>query len=359
MVSVTSTQSRLTAELPKNTSQAIIEQLAAEMDASKEKMEATVAALKREHAAGASASARIRPATISDADSRAKAQLASFRLENPGELIWTRANGFTAKFASRNPEAAGAYTPSTPTPHFGVKDTDNAGKGGELIVSNSGGKLNGGAGNDTIVAGAGSVIHAGEGNDYIRSAGQLYGDKGNDRIEGWGNLYGGKGDDTITLTHRASAAYGGAGNDKIIVRAGSVFTGYGDATAEGGKGNDFIQISGDAPSRAAGETTTVRFNVGDGKDHIEANRADVVLELGEGFTADNMKISYSEYGETAIITFDGNEDDQITIANVDSVRDEAASTFTIKFADGSTYELEELTSWRDAIYDKHWAFFDR
>lgn len=269
--------------------------------------------------------ARIRPTAANNSVSRAMAKLTHLVMDSENrniptsgaKLIWT----------------------SNRTSTFGAKSTDNVGKGGETIISNRGGNISGGAGNDTIIAGTlNSVIHGGDGNDYIRAAGEIYGGKGNDTIDGQGKVYGGEGDDTITLLGRGvsgSTVYGGTGNDTINVRYG------GDSTIEGGKGDDFIAISNQPNSRADGETATVRFNVGDGKDYIRATHSDVVLELGEGFTAENMKISYSEDGKTAIVTFDGNEDDQLTISNID-FRNQAASTFTIKFADGSTHELEEL-----------------
>lgn len=343
---------------------------------------------------------------------RARAKFTSFIMENPGKTIWTRAAGFSASFASRPPTQA-----APPTRNYGAADNsaytygapESAGKGGETIISDKGGKFSGGTGNDTIMINAEhAVVHGGDGDDYIRASGRIYGDKGNDRIEGVGNLYGGEGDDTIRGTGNlygdegndwlrgTGNLYGGLGNDRIegignlyggegndriegtgdlfggkgsdLIRgSGNLYGGEGDdtievrgsaskayggagndlirviidsGTIEGGKGDDRIQIIGSASASDA--VTVVKFNVGDGKDYVQALHGNVILELGAGFTAENTEISYSEGGRLAIITFDGNEDDQLTINNID-FRNQDASIFTIKFADGSTHELEELT----------------
>ena len=279
--------------------------------------------------------ARIRPSAVNDTVNRAMAQLSRFIMDIEG-----------GKVAGRN-----IWTSS----HIaGVRSTDNVGKGGETIIRNDGGKFSGSKGNDTIMVGTqNSVVHGGGGNDYIRASGEIYGDQGNDKIEGSGNLYGDDGNDTIKVRGNGSTAYGGAGNDVITLQQADGSTAHGGAgndkisvqfsagaTVEGGKGDDRITVFTMDHKRADG-ATVVRFNVGDGKDFIKATHSDIVLELGEGFTAENTKVSYSEDGETAIVTFDGNEDDQLTIKRRDW-GDDSASTFTLKFADGSTREIDEL-----------------
>ncbi|MBL4891721.1 MAG: hypothetical protein JKX91_07840 [Rhizobiaceae bacterium] len=112
-----------------------------------------------------------------------------------------------------------------------------------------------------------------------------YGGQGNDEIEATGDVYGGEGDDTIKVRFRESTAYGGAGNDRISVA-------YGGSDVEGGTGNDLINVRGSHSLSDPGETTDIRFNVGDGKDIVQFQHSDIILELGEGFTIGNINVSY-------------------------------------------------------------------
>lgn len=91
------------------------------------------------------------------------------------------------------------------------------------------------------------------------------------------------------------------------------------------------------------ETTDIRFNVGDAKDIVQLQHSDIVLEIGEGFTVETLKIIYSDDGRIALLTFAKNEIDQLEIRNMDNSSTQDASTFIVKFADGNTLELDEFT----------------
>ncbi|MBL4727737.1 MAG: hypothetical protein JKY83_13955 [Rhizobiaceae bacterium] len=326
MVSVTSTQNAAAQQPPQNTNQTDLQKMIARVAALKQRMDA------RNSATNTS----VRPDTTNDPINKASADIARFVAQNQGEVIWTRAAGFSAESLERTPGAVSTYTPPTAsTPTFGVTSADNVGKGGEMIKEN-GGNFSGGAGNDTILAGYNSIIHGGDGNDYIRADGKIYGGKGNDEIEATGDVYGGEGDDTIRVRFRESTAYGGAGNDRISVA-------YGGSDVEGGTGNDLINVRGSRQVSGPGETTDIRFNLGDGKDIVQVQHSDIVLELGEGFTLENIKINYSDDGRIALLTFINNDVDQIEVRNMDNSSTQDASTFIIQFADGNTLELDEFT----------------
>ncbi|WP_237352799.1 hypothetical protein [Rhizobium leguminosarum] len=153
--------------------------------------------------------------------------------------------------------------------------------------------MNGGAGADTISASHKNAVNAGSGNDVLTM--------GHDNL-----IDAGAGDDTI---------YAGVGN-----------------TITGGTGNDRIVIT-DIQSALHGSTgSTVKFAVGDGRDSVTLVRSSSTLELGEGFTAANTKVTFSD--NKATISFDGNETDGIS---VDFLFD---SALTLSFADGSTLEVK-------------------
>jgi hypothetical protein len=80
--------------------------------------------------------------------------------------------------------------------------------------------------------------------------------------------------------------------------------------------------------RQADRGSTVLFNAADGKDTIYTGR-DTTIKLGEGLTADNMQVTYSE--GTASISF-GDGSDQLTVKV-------GVGPVTMSFADGTSVQI--------------------
>lgn len=78
--------------------------------------------------------------------------------------------------------------------------------------------------------------------------------------------------------------------------------------------------------------STVKFAVGDGQDSLTLIRSSSTVELGEGFTAENTKVTIS--GNKATISFNGNENDRISVDFL------GGSALTLSFADGGTLEVK-------------------
>lgn len=107
--------------------------------------------------------------------------------------------------------------------------------------------LTGGTAADTILGGDGSDTIAG-GDD----ADSLDGGAGNDRIDtGFGDdsAFGGDGDDVIFGAFGAETYFGGAGNDRIFMNFNATL---GNATAEGGAGDDVVAVRSNRGGRATG-----------------------------------------------------------------------------------------------------------
>lgn len=202
----------------------------------------------------------------------------------------------------------------------------NGGAGNDKISGSFQMNVSGGAGDDTISVSSDSTIDGGDGNDTL-SVGigsKVTGGDGNDAITiGRDNtLNAGAGDDAVNAW-RNNTIDAGAGDDTIHVGIGNVVT--------AGTGNDKITISGiQAESGSSG--STVKYAVGDGQDSLTLIRSASTLELGEGFTAENTKVTIT--GNKATISFDGNENDRLS---VDFLFD---SALTLSFADGSTLEVK-------------------
>jgi Ca2+-binding RTX toxin-like protein len=123
-----------------------------------------------------------------------------------------------------------------------------------ITANNLGNTLSGGIGDDTLIGGTGNDILNGDaGNDTLRAtAGNntLNGGAGNDTlVAGTGNdtLNGGDGNDTLDLrSHNLSLegdlAFGGAGNDKVIINQ-SQNTGN-TKILDGGSGFDTLEVWG-------------------------------------------------------------------------------------------------------------------
>ncbi|EJC70935.1 putative calcium-binding protein [Rhizobium leguminosarum bv. viciae WSM1455] len=242
---------------------------------------------------------------------QAEGQITSILLENGGQFI-----------------IGGAFSSITGTDkddiiHAGPDSTVNGGAGDDIISGSFLMTISGGAGNDTISVGSGSTIEGGDGNDAL-SAG------------GGSSVIGGEGDDTL-FAGVGNTVVGGVGNDAIVASLNNtVDAGVGDDTITagigntitGGAGNDKITIGGNQAELGS----TVKFAVGDGQDSITLLRSSSTLELGEGFSAANTKVTISD--NKATISFDGNENDGI------SVDFYLGSALTLSFADGSTLEVK-------------------
>jgi Ca2+-binding RTX toxin-like protein len=228
-----------------------------------------------------------------------------------------------------------------------VKGSD----GNDIIRTGAGSSVDGGAGDDDIEAGPSSSVSGGAGNDHIvgSSYSNINGDDGDDSLTALfthNTVNGGGGNDQIDAISFGNRLNGGAGNDTITVLSdNSVDGGDGDdtivagpgSTINGGTGNDTIQLSGGprtGPSADlfTGSGSTVTYSAGDGKDTLSLQGGASTLKLGDGLTSANTHISVS--GNKAIISFDGNEGDQITI-NLGS-----QSSLAVTFGDGTTQNID-------------------
>ncbi|MEP2980972.1 MAG: hypothetical protein ABJO86_15895 [Lentilitoribacter sp.] len=235
----------------------------------------------------------------------------------------------------------------------GRGSTVNAGDGNDTIVARWGSTVNGDAGDDKIFAygsiASGSVVHGGDGDDTIFTGGEVYGGAGNDTIQGGGNIYGGEGNDKIHGTDSGgmqnTTISGGLGNDEINAFGANttvygneggdtIKMNYGEGVASGGVGDDHITVG---VNKNSDRVATIKFDKGDDKDTIILQDGNATLELGPGLDADKMNISYNEDGGEVVITFDDNEDDQITISN--DLRFSASNIVELKFADGGTQQI--------------------
>ncbi|WP_163879997.1 calcium-binding protein [Rhizobium laguerreae] len=212
--------------------------------------------------------------------------------------------------------------------------------GGQFIIGGAFSNITGTDKDDVIIAGPNSSVNGGAGDDIISGSFlmDISGGAGNDRISvGSGStIEGGDGNDTISAAFE-NTVIGGVGNDAIVAsRNNTVDAGAGDDTISagigntitGGAGNDKITIGGNQAELGS----TVKFAVGDGQDSITLLRSSSTLELGEGFTAANTKVTISD--NKATISFDGNDTDGI------SVNFFLGSALTLSFADGSTLEVK-------------------
>ncbi|WP_261318096.1 calcium-binding protein [Rhizobium leguminosarum] len=225
---------------------------------------------------------------------QAEGQITSILLENGGQFI-----------------IGGAFSNITGTDKddviiAGPNSSVNGGAGDDIISGSFLMDISGGAGNDRISVGSGSTIEGGDGNDTISAAFE-------------NTVIGGVGNDAIVAS-RNNTVDAGAGDDTISAGVGNTIT--------GGAGNDKITIGGNQAELGS----TVKFAVGDGQDSITLLRSSSTLELGEGFTAANTKVTISD--NKATISFDGNDTDGI------SVNFFLGSALTLSFADGSTLEVK-------------------
>ncbi|WP_143348219.1 calcium-binding protein [Ensifer adhaerens] len=206
--------------------------------------------------------------------------------------------------------------------------------GDDLIQGGLQSSVNGGAGNDNVFTlGLGSV-DGGAGDDeiYVLDRSQAFGGDGNDKITGHGSIVdGGAGDDWIQIMsgrYVAGVVDGGAGNDRIsAIGSGNV--------VQGGSGEDTISLIGWTPQEGSPTpTNTVKFAIGDGKDSIRALATDVTIELGEGITAENTEVTFTD--NKAIIRFKNSQTDEITVQLSEG------NSLVLAFADGRRSETLQV-----------------
>ncbi|OEZ97248.1 bifunctional hemolysin/adenylate cyclase precursor [Duganella sp. HH101] len=198
----------------------------------------------------------------------------------------------------------------------------------------------------------GNVIAGTEGNDTINAP---YGVGG---VDGLG------GDDTIAAYEGMPDPVklrGGDGNDKIT------FSYYGQTTAEGGAGNDVLQVSnpnadaggkatlnggtGDDTITSGQEEDTYLFNLGDGRDTITSNRGSRdkdKLVFGAGITLDQL--SARRVGDDLVLGIADpahQATDQITFKRWFS--GDSSKLDQVVFADGGTMTGVQLTSLGNVI----------
>lgn len=209
------------------------------------------------------------------------------------------------------------------------------GDGDDYIFAEAGSSVNGGAGNDYIEAGPSSTVHGGAGNDYMNTSSYslAHGDEGDDYIVLTGTrttAFGDEGNDVLESMMDGVTLHGNAGNDRLSA------SGNGNLL-EGGKGDDVVSVIGGimqtrSENRGVTDASIIKFAVGDGKDTVRLLDAKATLQLGDGLSSEKTKVTIS--GDLAVLTFDGNDGDQITIAMT------SKSSLTIAFADGSEMKLD-------------------
>ncbi|NKM97434.1 calcium-binding protein [Rhizobium leguminosarum bv. viciae] len=248
---------------------------------------------------------------------QAEGQITRILLENGGQFI-----------------IGGAFSDITGTDkddviRAGPSGGVNGGAGDDIISGSFLMDISGGTGNDQISVSTDSTIDGGGGNDAISVGNRntVAGGAGDDTISAAfeNTVIGGVGNDTIGAAHRNSLD-AGAGDDTISAGIGNTIT--------GGTGNDKITISGlQAESYGNGSSgSTVKFEVGDGQDSINLIQSSSTVELGEGFTAENTKVTIT--GNKATISFNGNDNDGISVDFF------FGSALTLSFADGNTLEVK-------------------
>ena len=215
----------------------------------------------------------------------------------------------------------------------GANSWADAGGGNDTVDVSTNSKVLAGDGNDSVRAWSGSDVDGGAGDDLLEvwSDSRVDGGAGNDTIRAWSNteVFGGEGDDAIDAWSE-SRVEGGAGNDNIYAWSNSYVSGgdgddfisaHSGSVVSGGRGNDAIYL---------GPNATATFALGDGKDTLRTS-VGATLEFGPGFSAEKMDVTYGENGYSFVLSFEGNETDQIYV--------HGSSPFTVTFADGTTQTI--------------------
>lgn len=217
------------------------------------------------------------------------------------------ASTFTSIFVLRNVDAS-KLTKDNFLPAYSPHG--DAAAGLVLIGGDAVDTLSGGAGDDTILGGNGNdwlygndgadVVRGGLGNDYVTGGSgddRLFGDEGNDNItsgEGKNWLEGGDGDDYLMCMGTEDTAFGGAGNDTILV-AGST-----QGAVDGGTGDDTFLLNG--------RGNPIAITTGLGRDTINLrsngyNNAAIVQDFTAGPGGDIINID--EMQKYFLVGWDG------------------------------------------------------
>jgi len=140
------------------------------------------------------------------------------------------------------------------------------------------------------------------------------------------------GDDSFRGTYSGETISGGAGNDWVSARGGNdvLIGGTGNDTLGGGAGDD-----------------TYRFARGDGRDTIVdgidywdgGNGGTDTIELGAGFTPDQVTVSQQSNGHDLLLDF--GQGDSIYIGNA-PITDGGNIIEQVKFADGTVWSAADL-----------------
>lgn len=169
--------------------------------------------------------------------------------------------------------------------------------------------LTGGAENDTIEGHGGHDTLIGNGGDDL-----LDGGTGNDQITDDGNdtLIGAAGDDTLTAGQGLAHAYGGAGNDRIVMNGGYYGGGGTSGRAYGGDGDDVILFTAPVNARAQGGagidmlSITVSGNFGD----LTGGQIDFSTGSGSFTGPGDLSLSFRGFER---LFFQGNRGDDTVI----------------------------------------------
>ena len=246
-----------------------------------------------------------------------------------------------------------------------------AGNGDDVVYGQDGNDyLNGGKGHDMLFGGAGDDgIVGGKGNDKVE------GSQGADAIaggDGHDDLWGGKDNDVIS---------GGRGNDDIDAGDGDdlVFGGQGADTITGGAGDDTISGGSqnineniDFNDLAAGDLVTTQF-VDKGFTVTSSDPANPVMVFDSANpTGGDSDLGTSNLGNVLILSEDRDPDDPddnagggafvfdfenpANIVNLGLLDIENGATITLKFADGSSQDVNvaavadngQTTEWLNA-----------
>ncbi|UKJ76024.1 calcium-binding protein [Azospirillum brasilense] len=271
---------------------------------------------------------------------------------------------------------------------------DNAGhtlegyNAGDVIRGNGGtDSIYGYGGDDTLYGGAGvDRLYGGDGDDLIDGRDDTvgdaaYGDGGNDTLlggTGGDALYGGDGDDWIDGGAGNDSMEGGAGDDRMDGGSGidTINGGVGNDILNGGTGNDILNggagndviDGGDDADTLYGEdgddtlagglgNDSINTGAGDdlvlyqgGRDTITGGGGNDTLAFGEGFDADGLR--FERFGADLHILFDGLPDRIVVVNRFNGTGDGANYLKTLRFADGSTYDLSRqdlvIDTWDDS-----------
>ena len=246
------------------------------------------------------------------------------------------------------------------------------GDGDDLIDSRdetaSGDTAHGQGGNDTLYGGAANdALYGGDGDDRIEGANGndvLYGDAGQDTLSGGAGvdtLYGGEGDDIADGDAGNDILYGDAGHDTLSGNAGNdtLYGGAGNDSLSGGDDADTLYGEDGNDTLAGGlGNNWIVTGAGDdlvlyqgGRDTIVGGGGNDVLLFGEGFNAADLR--FERFGADLHVLFNGLPDRIVVSNRFNGAGDGANYLQTLRFADGSVYDLNRqdlfIDTWDDNL----------